>query len=620
MPLLDRRHLLGLGAGGVVALGLRDSRTIAAAAEQERHGLSAFGALKYPAGFAHFDYVRPDAPKGGAFSQIVGAGGTTFNSLNAYIVKGDRADNMGLTFASLMARAMDEPDAVYLFAADRLTVSDDGAEFRFRLRPGITFHDGSPIGAADVAFSLTVLKEKGHPAYSSMLTDLKGIEAEDDRSVMLRFAPTRGLDVPSVVATMPIFSAKYYASRPFDETSLEAPLGSGAYRVARFEQGRYVEFERVKNWWGSDLPVARGINNFDLVRDEYYRDREVGFEAFAGRNYLFREEFTSRVWATRYDFPALREGRVKRRVIPDERPSGAQGWLLNTRRDKFKDRRVREAMAIAFDFEWTNANLMYGAYERTHSVFQNSDMMATGAPSAAELALLEPFRDRVLPEVFGPAWTPPVSDGSGQDRKLLRAAGELLNAAGWTVKDGRRVNAKGEPFTAEFLLDERTFQPHHATFTKNLAVLGIDARIRLVDPSQGEARLKDFDFDIAISRFIFPQIPGTALKIYFSSEFANTKGSRNLAGIADPVVDALVDKAIAATTQDTLVTTCRALDRVLRSGRYWIPHWNKGSFWIAYWDQFGYPEVKPRFARGVPETWWADPSKVANASSVEPAK
>lgn len=336
MAYLDRRHVLGLGLGalGVIRFGA------AAAAEggAETHGLSAFGNLKYPANFRHFDYVNVDAPKGGLFSQLVGSGGSTFDSFNAYIVKGDAANGMGITFASLMARAFDEPDAVYLLAADRLTVSADGLVYRFRLRPGIAFHDGSKIAASDVVFSLTTLKTKGHPTYSSVLRDVAEVVAEDDRTVRLSFLPTRGLDVPALAATMPIFSEKYYTARQFSETSLEAPLGSGPYRVSRFEQGRMVEFERVKDWWGNDLPVTRGLYNFDILRDEYYRDREAGFEAFTGGNYLFREEFTSRVWATRYDFPAMRDGRVKRGVIPDERPSGAQGWLLNTRRDKFRDR------------------------------------------------------------------------------------------------------------------------------------------------------------------------------------------------------------------------------------------------------------------------------------------
>jgi microcin C transport system substrate-binding protein len=615
MAQLSRRHVLGLGVGALSAAQFRHAMADNAGAKA--HGLSAFGDLKYPPDFHHFDYVNVDAPKGGAFSQLVGSGGSTFNSLNAYIVKGDAANGMNVTFASLMARAFDEPDAVYPLAAEELTVSSDGLVYRFRLRSGIVFHDGTEIGASDVVFSLTTLKTKGHPSFSSVLRDVAEVVVEDKQTVRLRFLPTRGLDAPALAASMPIFSEKYYATRPFDETSLEVPLGSGPYRIARFEQGRFVEFERVKNWWGENLPVSRGQYNFDMLRDEYYRDREVGLEAFIGHNYQFREEFTSRVWATRYDFPAIRDGRVKREVIPDERPSGAQGWLLNTRRDKFGDRRVREAMTIAFDFEWTNKNLMYSSYERTHSVFQNSEMMAKGEPSPHEVALLEPFRDRVLPEVFGPAWVPPQSDGSGQDRKLLRNAGELLNAAGWTIKDARRVNAKGEQLSAEFLLTERSFEPHHTTFIKNLRVLGIDANIRLVDPAQSEARLKDFDFDIAIARFIYPQIPGSALRNYFSSEFARTKGSSNLAGIADPVIDALVEKAVAARSQAQLNTTCRALDRVLRSGRYWIPHWNKASFWIAYWDQFGYPPTKPRYARGAPETWWFDANKAAKAEQAK---
>ena len=496
----------------------------------------------------------PDAPKGGMFSQLVGSGGSTFNSLNAFIVKGDRANGMELTFASLMARAFDEPDAVYLLAAEELTVSPDGLVFRFQLRPGITFHDGSEITASDVAFSLMTLKARDTLRTASVLRDLADATVEDKRTVQLRFQPTRGLDVPALAAAMPIFSEKYYSTRPFDETSLEAPLGSGPYRVARFEQGRYVEFERVKNWWGENLPVCRGLYNFDTLRDEYYRDREAGFEAFTGRNYLFREEFTSRVWATRYDFPAIRDGRVKRDVIPDERPSGAQGWLLNTRRDKFKDRRVREALTIAFDFEWTNKNLMYGSYQRTHSVFQNSDMMARGEPSPEEIALLEPFRDRLLPEVFGPAWIPA---GDRRVRAGSQAAAQRRRVAQCRRLDGQGrppVKCQGRTVIREFLLTERSFEPHHQTFIKNLRVLGIEANIRLVDPAQAEERQKDFDFDIAIARFIFPQIPGSSLRNYFSSDSAKTKGSNNLAGIDDPVVDALVDKAVAAQTQAALTT------------------------------------------------------------------
>ena len=392
--------------------------------------------------------------------------------------------------------------------------------------------------------------------------------------------------MPLFVAALPIFSRAYYSKKSFDESTLDIPLGSGAYKVGRFQVGHFIEFERVKDWWGADLPVSRGQNNFDVVRFEYYRDREVGFEGFTARNYLFREEFTSRFWATRYDFPAFKDGRVKRNVLPDDTPSGAQGWFINTRREKFKDRRVREALIDAFDFEWTNKNIMYGSYERTHSVFQNSPMMAKGKPDAAELALLEPFRGKVPDEVFDEPYVPPVTDVSGQDRQWLRRGAQLLSDAGCTLKNGKRILPNGKPITIEFLIDEPTFQPHHLPYIKNLGVLGIDATLRIVDPVQYRARVDGFDFDITVERFSFSSTPGDLLRTFFSSQAAATKGSQNRAGIADPAVDALIDTIIAAKTRAELTAACKALDRVIRAGRYWIPHWYKASHWIAYWDVF----------------------------------
>jgi microcin C transport system substrate-binding protein len=578
--------------------------------------MSAFGELKYPADFQHFDYVDPNAPKGGVFSHV---GSTrafnqnflTFNSLNSFILKGDGAQGTELTFASLMSRAQDEPDALYGLAARSVRLSSDGLTYRFELRPGITFHDGSPMTARDVVFSLQTLKEKGHPIAQQLLRDFAGADALDDATVIVRFAKNRARDVPLFVAGLPIFSAAYYAAHAFDESTLEPPLGGGPYKVGRFEPGRYIEYERVKNWWGADLPVSRGQNNFDLVRYEYYRDREVAFEGFTAKNYLFREEFTSRTWATRYDFPAMRDGRVKREVIPDDTPSGAQGWFFNTRREKFKDRRLREAFIYAFDFEWTNKTIMYGSYERTHSVFQNSDMMAVGKPAGDEAALLEPFRGQVPDEVFGDPFVPPVSDGSGQDRSLLRRASTLLQEAGYPIKGGKRISPQGEGIKAEFLIDEPSFQPHHASLIKNLGTLGIDANLRIVDPVQYRKRVDDFDFDLTIERFGFSTTPGDSLRSYFSSRAAAIKGSQNLAGIADPVIDELIERIIAADTRSGLVTACKALDRVIRSGRYWIPHWYKPSHWLAFWDVFGRPAKKPRFGRGIPETWWYDRAKAA---------
>jgi microcin C transport system substrate-binding protein len=395
------------------------------------------------------------------------------------------------------------------------------------------------------------------------------------------------------------------------ETTLEVPLGSGPYKVGRFEAGRYIEYERVKDWWGADLPVARGQNNFDILRYEYYRDREVAFEGFTARSYLFREEFTSRIWATRYDFPALRDGRIKRDVISDDTPSGAQGWFFNTRQEKFQDKRLREAFIYAFDFEWTNKMIMYGSYQRTHSVFQNSDMMAVGKPLGEELALLESFRGKVPDEVFGEPFVPPVSDGSGQDRGLLRKASALLQQAGFVVRDGKRVTPQGEPISVEFLMDDPSFQPHHMPFIKNLRTLGIEANLRIVDAVQYRKRVDDFDFDLTIQRFGFSSTPGDSLRSYFSSQAAAMRGSQNLAGISDPVIDELINKIIAADSRTCLRTACRALDRVIRTGRYWIPHWYKASHWLAYWDVFGRPATKPRYARGIPETWWYDHEKAA---------
>jgi microcin C transport system substrate-binding protein len=614
----SRRKVLKLAAGAAAGLGATHFRLpVARAAEgREVHGLSAFGDLKYPEGFKHFDYVDPNAPKGGVFSQI---GSTrqfnqsflTFNSLNSYILRGDAAQGMELTFASLMARAADEPDSLYGLAAKSVRVSDDGLTYRFTLRPEAAFHDGSRITAQDVAFSLSILKEKGHPIIRQLLRDFEGAQAEGEARVIARFREGRARDVPLFVAGLPIFSRAYYAKKPFEESTLDIPLGSGPYKVGRFEAGRYIEYERVKDWWGAPLPVSVGQNNFDILRFEYYRDRDVAFEGFTGKSYLFREEFTSRIWATRYDFPAIRDGRVKRDVLKDDTPSGAQGWFINTRRTKFAHPKLREALIYAFDFEWTNKTIMYGSYDRTHSVFQNSDMMAQGKPDAAELALLEPFRGKVPDEVFGEPFVPPVSDGSGQDRVLLRRATQLLQEAGYVVKDGKRVGPDGQRVSMEFLLEEPTFQPHHMPFIKNLGLLGIDATLRVVDPVQYRARVDDFDFDLCVQRFSFSTTPGDSLRGYFSSRAAATKGSQNIAGIKDPAIDILIEKIIAAGSRAELVTACRALDRVIRSGRYWIPHWYKASHWIAYWDVFARPKEKPRYSRGIPETWWYDAEKAA---------
>jgi microcin C transport system substrate-binding protein len=626
MTQMSRRHVLALGVGG--ALGASVSAPLlqgarASEAGTEAHGISAFGDLKYPADFHHFDYVNPDAPKGGTFSLIPSVRAynqsyQTFNSLNAFILKGEGAQGMDLTFVSLMAHAGDEPDAMYGFAAKSVQISPDKLAYRYTMRSEARFHDGSKLTAHDVAFSINVLKEKGHPLIQIQMRDVRGAEALDDATVIVTFAEKRARDVPLYVAGLPIFSKAYYTNRPFDESSTDTPLGSGPYKVGNFEINRFIEFERVKDWWGAELPVCRGSNNFDVIRYEFYRDRDVAFEGFTGKNYLYREEFTSRIWATRYDFPAIKDGRVKREQVPDQTPSGGQGWFINTRRDKFKNPKVREALNYAFDFEWTNKTIMYGAYARTRSPFQNSDLVAEGMPSPEELRLLEPFRGQVPDEVFGEPFTPPVSDGSGQDRALLRKAQQLLQEAQLPVRDGKRLLPSGEVFSIEFLTDEASFQPHHASFLKNLNVLGIEANLRLIDAVQYRARVESFDFDVAISRLTMSATPGDSLRTYFTSQAAATKGSYNFAGASSPALDALVEKAMAAETRSDLTFACRALDRVFRAGRYWVPQWYNTSHRLAYWDQFGHPANLPRYslsdyASGVGERtlWWHEPAKAA---------
>jgi microcin C transport system substrate-binding protein len=590
----------------------------AATAAERKHGLSAFRDLAYGVDFAHFAYANPDAPKDGTFSLVGWGGVTTFNSLNNYILKGDAAQGLELLFDTLMTRAADEPDAVYGLVAESAEVADDGMSVTFHLRPEARFSDGSPLTADDVVFSLDTLKEKGHPIYHQMLRDVVKAEALDPQTVRYTLQGNLVRDLPLTVAELPIFSKAYYATKEFEETTLEPPLGSGPYLVDRMAQGRTIVYRRNPDYWAKDLPVNRGRWNFDKIRFEYFRDRTAGMEAFKAGTYDFREEFTSKVWATEYDFPAIRDGRVKKEVLPDDTPSGTQGFFINTRRDTFKDPRVREALDLAFDFEWTNRNVFYGLYDRTQSFFENSPMKAEGEPSEAERTLFEELGVEVPEAALGPAYLPPKSDGSGQDRNLLQEAGKLLDQAGWTVKNGMRVNDKGEKLKVEILIFEPTFERLTAPYVKNLKLLGIDARIRNVDPAQYQQRLKDFDFDITTQRYVMRNTPGVELRSYFGSDAAKLDGSLNLAGIADPAVDALIERVVGAKTREDMTTAARALDRVLRAGHYWVPHWYKGSNTVAYWDKYSRPETKPKFDRGILDTWWYD-ENTATKIAAKPA-
>ncbi|MHB2166662.1 extracellular solute-binding protein [Alsobacter sp. R-9] len=612
MP-ISRRSAIVWGAAAAAAA-LWPRRGMAQATADWSHGMSGFGELKYAAGFQRFDYVDPAAPKAGAVAlQISSTTGNqafdTFNTLNIFVLKGDGAAGMPLTFDSLMARALDEPDAMYGLVAEAVRAAPDGLSHSWRIRPQARFSDGSPLTAEDVAFSIMLLKQKGHPAFSQALRFVAGAEVTEAGVVTVRYDRGRSRNLPLLVAGLPIFSKPYYTARPFEESTLEAPLGSGAYKVGRFEQGRFIEFTRNPDYWGRDLPVNVGVNNFDRIRYEYYRDRQVALEGFKAGSFTFREEFTSRDWANSYDFPAVREGRVKRETIPDETPSGTQGWWFNTRREQFADRRVRDGLNYLFDFEWTNVNLMFRSYQRTTSFFENSDMKAAGKPSPEELKLLEPWRGKVPDEVFGDPFVPPASDGSGQDRNLLRRADTLLREAGCRREGNVMRLPSGKPFEIEFLDFSGALEPHTSTLIKNMKLIGIEARYRVVDAAQYQRRVDAFDFDVITRRTSMGMTPDEGLRTMFGSRTATVEGSSNIAGVRDPAVDALIDAALTSATRAELVTACRALDRVLRAGRYWIPMWFKAEHWLAYWDMFGRPPVKPRYDRGAPATWWYDEAK-----------
>ncbi len=601
-------RLLGLAA----ALTLIAPCAAQVARAEPRHGLSVFGDLKYPADFKHFEYVNPDAPKGGKIVTMGTGGATTYDTFNGFILKGDAAQGLELLFDSLMVRAQDEADAMYGLVAESADVAADGMSVTFKLRSEAKFSDGTPVTADDVVNSFTLIKEKGHPALAMPLRDVVKAEALDAATVKYTFQGTLARDLPIIIAGLPVLSKAYYTAHPFEETSLKPPLGSGPYLLTAFNPGTYVAYKRRDDYWAKDLPVNRGRFNFDEIRYDYYRDRNVELEAIKSGALDLREEFTSSSWAKGYDIPAVREGRLIKDTLPDARPSGAQGFFINTRRDKFKDPRVRHALDIAFDFEWSNNMLFSNLYTRTESFFENSDMKAFGKASPEEIALLEPFKDKLPPNIFEEPYAPPRTDGSGNNRNNLKQAFDLLKAAGYTIGSDRVArNAKGEALDVEILMFEPAFERIAGPYVENLKKIGVNATVRRVDPAQYERRMKSFDFDMTTQRYALRLTPGIELRSYWGSDAAKTDGSFNLAGIADPVVDALIDKVVAAKSRAELVTAARAIDRVLRASHYWVPHWYKASHNIAFWNKFSRPAVQAKYDPGILDTWWYDSAKAA---------
>jgi microcin C transport system substrate-binding protein len=598
MSHISRRVALKL-AGAAAAAPLLPYRVFAQ--ENSRaHGIAVIGDLKYAADFEHLDYVKVDAPRGGRIVTQIAQWTTnqnpiTFNTLNMFVLNGDGAAGMGLTVAGLMESSTDEPGSLYGLVA----------------KAEANFHDGSSLTAEDVSFSLKILRDKGHPYIATDLRGIADIVVEDEHTLFVKLKSESGRSLPNTVARMPIFSRAWWEGRDFQKSLSEAPLGSGPYKVSDYQFGSYIEFERIADWWADKLPVMVGRYNFDRIRYEYYRDRTASFEAFKKGSVTFREEFTSRHWATAYDFPAVKDGRVIKDIVPDGRPAGAQGFFINMRRPKFADPRVRQALTYAFDFEWTNKNIMFDSFQRTASFFENSPLKAEGKPSGEELALLEPLRDKLPEEVFGEALVPPVSDGSGRDRAMLQKANELLMAAGCKRSESGLLAPNGEPLTIEFLDDDPAFEPHVNGYIASLKLLGIAGNYRVVDGAQFNKRMNDFDFDLIPHRLSNPLYPDESIRQLFGSKSAKEPGSYNFSGIADPAIDVLVEKVAQSDDWDKFVTASRALDRALRAQHFWVPLWNKPEHWFAYWNMFSRPEKVAQYDPGVLDTWWFDEEKAA---------
>lgn len=578
-------------------------------------GIAMHGEPKYGPGFAHFDYVNPDAPKGGNLTM---AAIGTFDNLNPFIVKGAPAAGTGLLFESLTTQSLDEPFTEYGLLARTIEVPEDRSYVAYELRPEARWHDGRPVTVEDVIFSFETLKAKGLPFYRAYYANVAQVVKEGEGRVKFVFDGTPNRELPLIVGQMPVLPKHWFEGRAFEATTLEPPLGSGPYRVRSVDAGRAITYERVKDYWGADIPVNRGRNNYDTIRFDYYRDPNVALEAFKAGQFDLRIENSARFWATGYDGPALRQGLIVKEEIPTESGAGMQAFVFNIRRDKFKDPRVREALGYAFDFEWTNKTLFYGQYTRTDSYFANSELAAQGLPGPEELALLEPYRDRLPREVFEKDYQPPVTDGSGNNRDNLREAVRLLKEAGYEVRNGKLTSTRtGEPLTFEILLDQGgLFERIVGPFAKSLERLGVAVSLRTVDDAQYENRLQNFDFDMVIATFAQSLSPGNEQRDFWGSEAASQPGSRNLIGIQDPVVDALIQKVVTAETREQLVAACRALDRVLLWNHYVIPQWHLAVTRIAYWNKLARPEVTPRYAIDL-YAWWVD---LARAARVEAGK
>lgn len=567
------------------------------------HAIAMHGKPKYDANFRHFDYVNPDAPKGGSLRRhVIG----TFDSFNPYIPKGNAAAGTGYLYDTLTTASQDEPFTQYGLLASSIELAGDRTHVTYRLRPEARFADGKPVTAEDVVFSFELLTTKGSPGYAYYYADVERAEAVDRLTVRFHFRSTENKELPLIVGQLPVLPKHYWQERDFSKPTLDKPLGSGPYQVESVQPGRRVVYQRRDDYWAKNLPVNRGQYNFDHLSFEYFLDETVSLEAFKGGAYDWRLENSAKDWATGYASPALAKKEIILEEIRHQLPVGMQAFVMNQRRPLFQNRSLREAIGLALDFEWSNQNLFQGQYVRTRSFFQNSEMAATGLPSAAELKILEPFRKQLPEEVFTSEYQPPKTDGSGRPRENLQRAQKLLRDAGYTLKQNQLFTAKGEPVKFEILLNSPAFERVALPFSRNLKALGIEASVRRIDPNQYVERIRKFDYDVIIGGFPQSLSPGNEQRDFWHSEAADTPDSRNLIGLRNPVVDALVELIISAPTREDLVIRCRALDRVLQWGHHVVPNWHIDRFRVAYRHTLARPKVSPPY--GLPlDAWWQKP-------------
>ncbi len=570
------------------------------------HGISLYGDMKYGPDFRNFDYVNPDAPKGGT---LVQGSSVSFDTLNPYTLKGTPASGLGLMYDSLMVGSADEPSTHYGLIARSIEYPADRSFAIFHLDPRARFQDGTDITADDVVFSFNILIEKGSPVYRQYYAQVDKVEALDDLTVRFDFKPGNNRELPMIVADLAIMPKHYWEGRDFSKTTFDIPVGSGAYKIQSIEAGRRITYERVKDYWAADLPVNRGSNNYDTIRYDTYRDLDVERQAFFAGEYLVRSEHSSREWNTAYNTPAVQNGKIKKEFLPDNLPNGMQAYVFNTRKPLFSDRRVREALQYAFDFEWLNRAMFYGAYKRNVSYFANSELAATGLPTGEELGILKGFKSKLPPELFTePPYLPNFDPPNGR-REALRHSIKLLQEAGWELRDQQLINSKtGQPFRFELIIRQPGLEKIALVLKARLRQLGVTLDIRLIDTGQWINRIQAYDFDMTTFWWQQSLSPGNEQQIFWSSSAANQPGTRNFAGISDPVIDELIGLVIDANNRETLVQRVRALDRVLQWGFYVIPQYYLGGDRMAYWDVFGRPDTVPLKGTSV-MTWWIDPEK-----------